>query len=157
MALVDELLEGPPVFAGELWLRGPFETVHELQSALCDAVRKAGEERKVALIRAHPELAGKAAVAGELAGRSATEQSGAGLDSLSPEEHESLSRMNGEYREKFGFPFVVCARNHTKESILRELSRRLGNTREEEISHAVGEICEITRFRLEDIAGGGAG
>lgn len=145
--IVDEVLEGPPVFAGEAWRRGPFDSLGHLHNALCRTVREADEERKLDLIRAHPELAGEVATTDH----STAEQSGAGLDRLSPEEHKQLSRMNRAYRERFGFPFVICVRNHTRESILENLEKRLGNSLEEEKETAIGEICEISRLRLEII------
>ena len=104
------------------------------------------------LIRAHPDLAGKAAVAGELTRESEGEQASAGLDRLSPEEYEAFTRMNREYREKFGFPMIVAVREHqNKESILRNAEQRLGNSVERETETALGEIHKIARLRLEDV------
>ena len=110
----------------------------------------APRERKLALIRAHPDLAGKAAIEGSLTDSSTREQASAGLDRLTPDEYEAFTRTNTAYRERFGFPFVVCAREHTKESILRVASERLANTEDEEIRVALEEIAKIARLRLED-------
>ena len=105
----------------------------------------------MALILAHPDLAGKAAVAGELTPESRDEQASAGLDRLTPEEYEAFTRMNADYRERFGFPMIVCVREHTKESILQNAASRLGNSREEEVEVALGEIAKIARLRLREL------
>ena len=110
----------------------------------------APRERRLALIRAHPDLAGKAAIEDTLTNSSKSEQASAGLDRLTPAEYDAFTRTNTAYRERFGFPFVVCAREHTKESILRVASERLANGDDEEIRVALGEIAKIARLRLED-------
>jgi len=109
-------------------------------------------ERKLALIRAHPDLAGRAAIEGTLTRSSENEQASAGLDRLTPDEYEAFTRLNAAYRERFGFPFVVCAREHTKESILRVAAERLAHTRDEEVRVALEEIAKIARLRLGDLA-----
>jgi OHCU decarboxylase len=105
----------------------------------------------MALILAHPDLAGKAAVAGELTPESTREQASAGLDRLTPEEYEAFTRLNIGYREKFGFPMIVCVREHTKESILAQAEARMEHSREQEIEVALGEIAKIARLRLQDL------
>ena len=145
------LYERSPWVAERAWNARPFASLGDLRGAMVEAVRAAPEGRKMALIRAHPDLAGKAAVAGELTRESEGEQASAGLDRLSPEEYEAFTRMNREYWEKFGFPMIVAVRRHgSKESILRNARERLGNSREAEIETALGEIHEIARLRLED-------
>ena len=131
--------------------RCPFEDLDGLHAAFVDAVHEAPEDRRVALIRAHPDLAGKAALAGGLTEESANEQASAGLDRLSPEEYERFHRLNAAYREKFDLPYVVCVRDNTKETIFAGAERRLSNTREEEILAALREIARISRLRLEDL------
>src|SRR3712207_1391304 len=111
----------------------------------------APHEKRMDLIRAHPDLAGKAAVAGELTPESRGEQASAGLDRLTPEEYEAFTEMNAEYRERFGFPMIVCVREHTKDSILQSAGSRLGNAREEEVEVALGEIARIAHLRLQDL------
>ena len=133
------------------WERRPFEDLDGLHAAFVGTVNDAPEERRVALIRAHPDLAGKAALAGELTDESANEQASAGLDRLSPEEYERFHRLNTSYREKFDLPYVVCVRDNTKETIFAGAERRLSNTREEEIGAALDEISRIARLRLEDL------
>jgi OHCU decarboxylase len=107
----------------------------------------ASDDEKLALIRAHPDLGEKV---GLLTEHSKREQSGLGLDRLAPDEYQRFMATNAAYREKFGIPFVVCVREHTKESILENADARLGNTREQEIETALGEIAKIARLRLED-------
>jgi 2-oxo-4-hydroxy-4-carboxy-5-ureidoimidazoline decarboxylase len=105
----------------------------------------------MALIRAHPDLAGRAAIADELTPESTREQASAGLDSLTPEEYEAFTRLNAGYREKFGFPMIVCVREHTKESILAQAETRMEHSRGEEVEVALKEVAKIARLRLEDL------
>ena len=145
------LYERSPWVAEKAAGKRPFGSFEEMSRAFVRAVREAPEERRVALIRAHPDLAGKAALAGELTEESAREQSSAGLDRLSPEEFEAFTQINREYREKFAIPMVVAVRGHTKESIIAQAKARLGNSREEELQAALGEIDKIARIRLADL------
>ena len=145
------LFEHSPWVAEAAWHDRPFGDREELYDALVAAMHAASRERKLALIRAHPDLAGKAAIDGSLTRSSQREQASAGLDRLTPDEYDAFTRTNTAYRERFGFPFVVCAREHTKESILRVASERLGNTEDEEVRVALEEIAKIARLRLEDL------
>jgi 2-oxo-4-hydroxy-4-carboxy-5-ureidoimidazoline decarboxylase len=146
------LYEHAPWVAEQAWEARPFASLHDLRAAMAEAVRAAPEKRKMDLIRAHPDLAGKAAVAGELTRESEGEQASAGLDRLSPQEYEAFTRMNREYREKFGFPMIVAVREHAnKESILRNAKERLGHSGERETETALDEIHKIARLRLEDL------
>ncbi len=154
MKRYGHLFEHSPWVAEEAWRARPFGSVEEMWRAFEDAMYSAPWERRLDLIRAHPDLAGKAAVAGEISPESRREQASAGLDSLSPGEYEAFTRMNREYREKFGLPMVVCVREHTKESILRNVESRLGNSREEEIRTALAEISKISRYRLLNLIEG---
>jgi len=146
------LFEHSPWVAADAWSDRPFADEDELFEALRSAMYSAPTERKLALIRAHPDLAGRAAIEGTLTRSSTTEQASAGLDRLTPDEYEAFTRLNGAYRERFGFPFVVCVREHTKESILRVAAERLEHTRDEEVRVALEEIAKIARLRLEDLA-----
>jgi 2-oxo-4-hydroxy-4-carboxy-5-ureidoimidazoline decarboxylase len=114
---------------------------------LMAVVHGATPEEQLALIRAHPELAGKAAVA--LTEASAAEQASAGLDRLTQEEYDRFHALNAAYRQKFGFPFIVCVRLTDKAGILAAMERRLANDRDTEIAAALDEIGKIVRLRLE--------
>ena len=121
-------------------------------SDLMAVVRDAGPEEQLALIRAHPELAGKAAVDGSLTEASAAEQASAGLDRLTRAEFDRFHALNAAYRDKFGFPFIICVRLTDKAGILAAMERRLANDRDTEIAAALEQIGEIVRLRLEDSA-----
>ena len=146
------VFEGSPWVAQEAWNARPFRSLEHLHAALCDAMYAAPMERHVALIRAHPDLVGRAALAGTLTPESTREQAAAGLDRLSPEEIARFTHLNRSYREQFGFPFVICARENKKESILRGFETRLHHSREEEITTALREVAKIAWLRLRDVA-----
>jgi 2-oxo-4-hydroxy-4-carboxy-5-ureidoimidazoline decarboxylase len=145
------LYESSPWVAEAAWHDRPFAGLAELHEAFVRAIHNAPREQQLALIRAHPDLAGRAAIAGELTAESAREQASAGLDRLTPEEYEDFHRLNSAYRAKFGFPFVVCVRDHGKETILAAAAARLGHSQPEEIETALGEIARIAYLRLHDL------
>jgi 2-oxo-4-hydroxy-4-carboxy-5-ureidoimidazoline decarboxylase len=118
---------------------------------LMAVVHEATPEEQLALIRAHPELAGKAAVDGRLTEASAAEQASAGLDRLTQAEFDRFHALNAAWRDKFGFPFIICVRLTDKAGILAAMERRLGNDRDTEIATAIEQIGEIVRLRLETI------
>jgi urate oxidase len=155
VARLGALFEGSPWIADEAWNARPFASRDALHAALARVVAQAGRERQLELIRAHPDLAGRAAIAGELTRESTREQSSAGLDRLTPEQHQRFTRLNGAYRERFGFPFVICAREHDAASILAQFERRLQHSGDEEIATALAEIGKIARLRLHDAVTGG--
>ncbi|MES2923521.1 MAG: 2-oxo-4-hydroxy-4-carboxy-5-ureidoimidazoline decarboxylase [Verrucomicrobiota bacterium] len=132
----------------------PFAGQEDLQLAMRLTVNAATAEEKLTLIRAHPDLAGKLARAGALTEASTNEQAGLGLDRLSDGEYEEFSDRNQRYREKFGFPFIICARLTTKQGVLEAFEERLGNPVEVEISEALEQIHQIARLRLIDLVGG---
>jgi 2-oxo-4-hydroxy-4-carboxy-5-ureidoimidazoline decarboxylase len=111
-------------------------------------VRAASRERQVEFLRGHPDLAGKAARAGAITDDSKREQASVGLDSLSEEEFARFHRLNDAYKAKFGFPFIVCVRRHTQESILAQFERRLGHDQATEFAAALHEVFFITRLRI---------
>ncbi|MEA3016661.1 MAG: 2-oxo-4-hydroxy-4-carboxy-5-ureidoimidazoline decarboxylase [Sphingomonadales bacterium] len=119
---------------------------------LMAVVHDAAPEEQLALIRAHPELAGKAAVDGSLTEASAAEQASAGLDRLTEAEFERFHALNAAYAEKFGFPFIICVRLTDKAGILAAMEARLANDRDTEIATALEQIGEIVRVRLEHMA-----
>ena len=144
--------ESSPWVAEEAWEEGPFDSVSELHAAMVRAVESAPAERQLALIHAHPELAGSEL---RLTPESAAEQADAGLDRLDDDQAERLARATSAYREKFGFPFVVCVREHTPESIIASAEARLSSTPEEETRTALNEIAKIAALRLEESLGDG--
>jgi 2-oxo-4-hydroxy-4-carboxy-5-ureidoimidazoline decarboxylase len=151
VAALGGLFEGPPWIVTSAWQRRPFERARDLWDALCNVMYSAPLEQRIALIRAHPDLAGKAALAGTLGAASAGEQAAAGLGRLSPDELALFTGLNASYREKFGFPFVICARLRTKEEILQAFGRRLTNFPDQEIRTALDEIGTICGLRLDDL------
>jgi 2-oxo-4-hydroxy-4-carboxy-5-ureidoimidazoline decarboxylase len=153
VAALGGVFEHSPWIARAAWAGRPFGSVDALAGALEAAMRAAPRPRQVDLIRAHPELAGREARAGELTAESAGEQARAGLDRLSGEELRGWQALNAAYRERFGFPLVVCVREHTKDSILAWGAARLENSREDEIEVALGEVAKIARLRLADLLG----
>jgi 2-oxo-4-hydroxy-4-carboxy-5-ureidoimidazoline decarboxylase len=114
-------------------------------------VQAAGEEAQLALLRAHPELAGKEAQAGTMTGDSTAEQCGAGLNALSREEMARIADLNRRYREKFAFPFIIAVRQNTKDGIFREFERRLAHDRDTELATCLGQVFVITRLRLDGL------
>lgn len=145
--------KGPALFEHSPWVEERADaqpSSGERHADLMAVVHAATPEDQLALIRAHPELAGKAAVDRTLTDASAAEQASAGLDRLTPEEFEQFHTLNAAYREKFGFPFIICVRLTDKAGILAAMQSRLTNDRETEIATAIGQIGEIVRLRLED-------
>jgi len=145
------VFEGSPWIAEEAWEQGPFADTAALHAAMTEIVAGAPRERRLALIRAHPELADRAAIAGEHGAASAGEQVAAGLDRLTPSQHARLTLLTAGYRERFGFPFVVCAREHTPDSIIEAVTERLRHSPAQEEEIALAEIAKIAKLRLEDL------
>jgi OHCU decarboxylase len=151
LRVVGPVFEHSPWIAELTWAKRPFESVGALHRALCQTVVASDESRKLALIQAHPDLAGRAARAGTLPPASTREQAAGGLDRLSSEEAALFDKYNREYRERFGFPFVICARQNKKEAMLAGFERRLAHSREQEIETALAEIFKIAELRLHDL------
>lgn len=149
--LVGPVFEHSPWIAEATWTRRPFASVAALHAALCETVRGAGQDRQLALIRAHPDLVGKLALAGQLTKESTGEQSSAGLNRLTPEEIQLFQTNNAAYKAKFGFPFIICARMNKKAAILNGFTARLQNSRDSEIQTALEEIFKIAELRLGDL------
>jgi 2-oxo-4-hydroxy-4-carboxy-5-ureidoimidazoline decarboxylase len=125
----------------------PFADRDELYAALCETVMKANGDEKLCLIRAHPDLVGRASLTAE----SKSEQASAGLGDLSPEEIEQFQQYNARYNERFGFPFVICARLNKKQAMLDAFPIRLQNSPEQEMETALHEIFKIADLRLKDL------
>lgn len=149
--IVGPVFEHSPWIAEATWPKRPFSSVETLHAALCETVQSAGEEKQLALIRAHPDLVGKLALAGQLTKESSSEQASAGLGSLTPEDVAQFQQNNAAYKEKFGFPFVICARLNKKEAILNGFKVRLQNSRDQEMRTALEEIFKIAELRLRDL------
>lgn len=162
---LDELNQLPPedvvdicggIFENSPWIveraltARPFDSLEDFHRACMRVVERADRDQQTTLIEAHPDLVGRLAREGRLTRESTAEQKAAGLDELSPEEIETFERYNSAYRERFGFPFVICARRNRKEAILEAFPRRLEHDREEEIETAVAQIGEIAWLRLQD-------
>ncbi|HTP58715.1 MAG TPA: 2-oxo-4-hydroxy-4-carboxy-5-ureidoimidazoline decarboxylase, partial [Spirochaetia bacterium] len=126
LAVCGQIFEHSPWVAARTWPRRPFASLAALHRELVASVERATPEEKIGLICAHPDLVGRLAAGGRLSAESAREQSTAGLDKVSREEAEHFKRYNEDYHEKFGFPFVICARENRKEAILSAFPRRLG-------------------------------
>ena len=150
-AALGHLFEHSPWVAEETWPRRPFRDADHLHTELCATLRGASPERQLALIRAHPDLAGWLALAGQLTEESAREQSAAGLDRMSAEELAAFQKLTGSYRARFGFPFIICARLNDRSAIRTAMETRLGHTPKCEHTTALGEIEKIARLRLEDL------
>jgi OHCU decarboxylase len=144
------IFEASPWVAAGAWPRRPFGGIEELHAAMCAVVAAAPLGEQLALIRAHPDLVGRAARRGTLSPASAGEQAAAGLDRLDPEEAAMFAALNAAYTARFGFPFVICVRENKKEAIVRGLQSRARSDRTAEIATALGEIEKIARLRLAD-------
>jgi 2-oxo-4-hydroxy-4-carboxy-5-ureidoimidazoline decarboxylase len=148
---LEGLFEGPPWIVSRSWSKRPFGSLDQFYQALCDVMYQGDQERQIALLRAHPDLVGRAALAGTLSPASTNEQAAAGLSQLTSEEIVIFQRSNQAYQAKFDFPFVICARQNKKESILAGFAERLPHTREQEIEIALGEVAKICALRLPDL------
>lgn len=141
--------------AERLWASGltpAHDSVAGLRDAMGTIVKNADQDAKLALIRAHPDLAGRLAVAGELTEASTAEQASAGLDHCTPEELARFQDLNGAYQARFGFPFIMAVRNRSRQEILAAFEARLANSPEQEFETAMAEIHKIALLRLLDLA-----
>ena len=145
--LLGPVFEHSPWVAARTCSQRPFQSREDLHAALCATVAKASDDEKLSLIRAHPDLIGDA----DLTEASRAEQARAGLDHASPAEVTQFREWNRAYRERFGFPFVICARLNKKEAIARAFPLRLQNSREQEMETALDEIFKIAALRLRDL------
>ena len=145
---VGHVFEHSPWIAERAHARRPFTSIANLHEKMCGVVTAASTDEKLALIRAHPDLVSR--MAAPLTKESQSEQAAAGLTALSDADREAFNRYNAAYRARFGFPFVICARENKKDAILSAFPRRLENSRDAEIDTAVTEICKIAKLRLLD-------
>ena len=149
VAALGSIFEHAPWVAEGAAGKRPFATVGDLHQAMLDVVNGASAETQTQFLRGHPDLAGKAAREGTLTADSTAEQAGAGLDRLSEPQYARFHQLNTAYTQRFGMPFIVCVRRHTRSSILRQFERRLSNDAATERAAALGEIGLITRLRLD--------
>ena len=147
--LFGGIFENSPWVAEQAWARRPFADVDALHAAMVAVMRQAPLPRQIALLQAHPALAGKEAQAGAMTAASVAEQASAGLDALSPAEVARIGTLNAAYAARFGFPFILAVRMHTKAGILFEFARRLHNDTRDEYANALQAIEAITRLRLD--------
>jgi 2-oxo-4-hydroxy-4-carboxy-5-ureidoimidazoline decarboxylase len=147
MAALGAVFEETPEIAQIAWHARPFTSAINLHQQMVNAIRYFSPEKKLALIQAHPDLGSRVA----MAEASVQEQAGAGLTQLSPQEYAQFQQLNQAYSEKFGFPFIIAVKNHTKESILTAFQRRLENSTTQERQQALVEIAEIAHFRLNEL------
>ena len=143
------IFEYSPWIAEQAASSRPFAGVAPLFAAMKAAVDRASPEQRLALIKAHPDLADKTQRAAGLTAESNAEQNSVGLDRLSDAEYDAFARVNNAYRTKFGFPYIVCVRRHTRDSILRDFERRLPNDAKTETQTSIAEICRIAALRLD--------
>jgi OHCU decarboxylase len=150
VARFGDIAEHSPWVAAGAAAARPFADREAMIAAFVATMRAADPAAQLALVRAHPDLAGKAALAGALTDDSRREQAGAGLDTLSVEEFQRFTALNAAYLERFGFPFIFAVKGATKFMILEAFESRIGHDREIEFATALAQIARILRFRLED-------
>jgi 2-oxo-4-hydroxy-4-carboxy-5-ureidoimidazoline decarboxylase len=153
IAQLGGIYEHSPWVAERAWKARPFRSRDGLHAAMEAVVAGASNAEQLALIRAHPELAGRLAVDGQLTDASRSEQAGAGLDRCTPEEFARLQDLNAAYRKKFDFPFIVAVRGLTRAHIIAQLEQRLVHSADQEFSACLREIARIAGFRLHDLIG----
>lgn len=143
------IFEHSPWVAERAFDARPFGSVAVLHHAMLAAMRGAARDEQLALLRAHPELAGRAMVREELTADSTREQAGAGLAQCSPDEYARLVELNARYNAKFGFPFILAVRGHDRASVIAAFARRVERDVEDEFAQALDQVARITGFRLE--------
>ncbi len=151
VSVAGPLFEHSPWIAQAAASFRPFQTVDEMHRALLGVVDASPREMKLALIHAHPDLAGKLAVSGNLTEQSTAEQRSARLDRLSPDQFARMSAFNADYKRRFGFPFIICVRDHTQDQIFEAFERRLTLSADEEMETALVQIGRIAWHRLNDL------
>jgi 2-oxo-4-hydroxy-4-carboxy-5-ureidoimidazoline decarboxylase len=151
--LLGGIFEHSPWVAERAARARPFDDIGALHTAMVHAVEAATRSEQLDLLRAHPELAGREARAGEMTAPSQAEQASVGLNALSADELARIGTLNAQYRRKFGFPFIIAVRNYTRDSIFAELERRRDNDVETELGNALQQVYAITRMRLDALLG----
>lgn len=149
VTVFGDIAEHSPWVAERAARRRPFADRRAMAEAFLDAILDAGEAEKLALVRAHPDLAGRAKLS-DLAAESRREQAGAGLDTLTPKEFARFTALNDAYKEKFGFPFILAVKGADKHLILKTFAERIEHDPEAELATAITQIGRIINFRIED-------
>lgn len=150
LSLLGSVYEHSEWVARGTFAQLPFSSRECLIQAMAEQVEAASNEARLTLIKAHPDLGGKLARAGKLTEESTKEQAGLGLDRLSEEEYQQFTSLNAAYLKRFGFPFIICAKLHTRPQVLAAFNKRLNHTREAEIAEAMRQIHDIARLRIEE-------
>ena len=145
------IFENSPWVAERAWEKRPFASLDDMHAAMVAVVKYATAPLQLALLKSHPDLAGKEAQAGAMTASSVAEQASAGLNALSHEEMAQISDLNAAYKKKFGFPFLIAVRMHTKEGILFQFNRRLKNETQTEFANDLENVYIITRLRLNKL------
>jgi 2-oxo-4-hydroxy-4-carboxy-5-ureidoimidazoline decarboxylase len=145
------IFEKSPWVAEKAWDKRPFASIDDLHAAMVGVVKYAPVPNQLALLQSHPDLAGKEAQVGAMTASSVSEQASAGLNALSKTEMAQISELNAVYKQKFGFPFIIAVRMHTKEGIFFEFNRRLQNETQTEFANDLQNVYAITRLRLSAI------
>ena len=149
------IFEKSPWVAEKAWEKRPFANLDDLHAAMVAVAKTAPATKQLALLQAHPDLAGKEAQAGTMTASSVAEQASAGLNTLSAAELAELTGLNASYKAKFGFPFIIAVRMHTKEGIFFEFKRRLQNDTQAEFANDLQNVYIITRLRLNKLLDAG--
>ena len=145
------IFENSPWVAEQAWEKRPFASLDDMHAAMVAVAKYAPAAMQLALLQSHPDLAGKEAQTGTMTASSVAEQASAGLNALSHDEMIRISELNAAYRKKFGFPFIIAVRMHTKEGILFEFNRRLANDTQTEFANDLQNVYIITRLRLNKL------
>ncbi|XP_035856580.1 2-oxo-4-hydroxy-4-carboxy-5-ureidoimidazoline decarboxylase [Sander lucioperca] len=149
--ILGNVVEKCPIITAAVWSRRPFVNLTALETAISEFIDALPESGKEGILRCHPDLAGRDLQSGTLTRESREEQAGSGMDALNSAEASRMARLNEEYKERFGFPFVICARMNDKANILRQLSERCPNERAVERARGIEEVKKICRLRLQDL------
>lgn len=149
--IFGNVVEKCPIITAAVWSKRPFAGLGDLESAINEFIDALPETGKEGILRCHPDLAGRELQSGTLTQESREEQARAGLDALNYAEASHMARLNLDYKARFGFPFVICAKMNDKASILRQLSERVRNERQVERARGIEEVKKICHLRLQGL------
>ncbi|XP_074477854.1 2-oxo-4-hydroxy-4-carboxy-5-ureidoimidazoline decarboxylase [Sebastes fasciatus] len=149
--ILGNVVEKCPIITAAVWSRRPFVSLTALEAEICQFIDALPESGKEGILRCHPDLAGRDLQTGTLTRESQEEQSGSGMDLLDSSEAARMARLNEDYKERFGFPFVICARMNDKANILLQLSARCRNERQVERARGIQEVKKICHLRLQGL------